>query len=344
MTEDDELTIVVRAAQGAGALERDGMLRRLEEAVSVAVSEVALDGYVTSGSTEPDEVRLVIAATHLASPEMLSLVGDSVADLLADPELAGWGPYSVNVTDEVGEEDGEELLDWIPPVEDDDSLDDADEDEDALAEFDLQAARTRLEQDATRVASALDLARLTAGDDQSAGLEAKYAAGALFQASVTVLDNLFMDLQTLATELYGSTAAEVDDEALFALHELPERYADHYDALFTQELIVATTDVTRRFTAGWEPVACVAQELALRMILNATGFHLEQAEVELPGNWRSVIEDYLFEDLEHEALYDDEADLEGESASVYLAFEHWFTPFSPEAALPPYLLDEDVQV
>jgi hypothetical protein len=441
MDEDDELTIVVTAAPGASALERDGMLHRLEEAVAVAVSEVALEGYVTNGVTDPAEVRLVIAAADLASPEILSLVGDSVSELLADPDLAGWGPYSVNVTDEVRDEensDAEIMWDVLPDgeVEDTETL--------PVDEFDLQAARLRLEQDAEHLSGAMNLAWLTAldtgepavaeeleedddsgdveetdeleetddsaealddeesetaeesaedaeeaegddgieaaegeadasdesgpsdesepsdadealEDDEDAHLdphaaavaEAKYAAGALFQASVVVLDHLFMDLQTLAVEHHGASVADLDDAAFFVLHELPSRYAHRYDALFVQEFIVATVDVTRRFTAGWEPLACVAQELALRMILNGAEFQLELAEVKLSDGWRAEIEDALFEDLDHEMLFDasldgieDDSEQLAELRSAPLAFADWFTPFNAERHLPPYLLDD----
>jgi hypothetical protein len=424
MDDDDELTIVVVAAPGASALERDGMLHRLEEAVAIAVSDVAVEGYVTNGSTTPGEVRLVIAASDLASSETLSLVGDSVAELLADPDLAGWGPYSVNVTDEVSDVEAAVVWDVLPDGE-------PEVEETPLAdEFDLQAARERLERDADQVTAGLSLAWLTALDledaapaedpeeaddpedeaddltepenldeadldedgqpqigetvvptdveidaeldedhdpdadlgtdeeldpdddlgadeDSAAVIEAKYAAGALFQASVVVLDHLFMDLQTLAAEHHGATVAEVEDAAFFVLHDLPSRYAHRYDALFVQEFIVATVDVTRRFTAGWEPLACVAQELALRMILNGAEFQLELAEVKLSDGWRSAIEDALFEDLDHEMLFDASLDgIEDDSASLAelrsapLAFADWFRPFNSDRHLPPYLLDE----
>jgi hypothetical protein len=404
MDEDDELTIVVAVAPGASALERDGMLHRLEEAVAVAVSEVAVEGYVTNGMTDPGEIRLVIAAADLASPEILSLVGDSVSELLADPDLAGWGPYSVNVTDEVTAEEDDAAVIWdvIPEA------DTLEPEPPMVDEFDLQAARLRLLQDAEQLTAGPDLAWLTAldtgtseeteeaeesgdlenaeepetvdgteaaeggeagqdeeavevgdgaeaddgaeagyDDHEAAVTEAKYAAGALFQASVVVLDHLFMDLQTLAVEHHGASVADLDDAAFFVLHELPGRYAHRYDALFIQEFIVATVDVTRRFTAGWEPLACVAQELALRMILNGAEFQLELAEVKLSDGWRSEIEDALFEDLDHEMLFDasldgieDDSESLAELRSAPLAFADWFTPFTPDRHLPPYLLDD----
>ena len=163
---------------------------------------------------------------------------------------------------------------------------------------------------------------------------------------MVVLDHLFMDLQTLATEHHGASVADLDDAAFFVLHELPSRYAHRYDALFVQEFIVATVDVTRRFTAGWEPLACVAQELALRMILNGAEFQLELAEVKLSDGWRAEIEDALFEDLDHEMLFDasldgieDDSEQLAELRSAPLAFADWFTPFNADRRLPPYLLD-----
>ena len=388
MDEDDELTIVVAVAAGASALERDGMLHRLEEAVAIAVSDVAVEGYVTNGMTDPGEIRLVIAAAELASPEILSLVGDSVSELLSDPDLAGWGPYSVNVTDEVTDntEDEAAAVIWdVLPEEDP-----QDGEPPPVDEFDLQAARLRLLQDAEHLSAGPDLGWLTALDTGSATehpeeadeaaaedveatgteavpvdvveaeaedavadpheaaiIEAKYAAGALFQASVVVLDHLFMDLQTLAVEHHGASVADLDDAAFFVLHELPGRYAHRYDALFIQEFIVATVDVTRRFTSGWEPLSCVAQELALRMILNGAEFQLELAEVKLSEGWRSTIEDALFEDLDHEMLFDasldgieDDSESLAELRSAPLAFADWFRPFNSDRKLPPYLLDE----
>jgi hypothetical protein len=396
MDDDDELTIVVAAAPGASALERDGMLHRLEEAVAVAVSDVAMEGYVTNGSTEPGEVRLIIAANDLASPEILSLVGDSVSELLADPELAGWGPYSVNVTDEVSDDDDEVVI-W-------DVLPDGEPETDetpSVDEFDIQAARDRLLRDAEHLSAGLEPAWLTAldtgisadaadeeaeddvedetedegppagdagdvsddvpadvpGDVETAGadadehaaavIEAQYVAGAVFQSSVVVLDHLFMDLQTLSSEHHGATVADVEDAAFFVLHDLPGRYAHRYDALFIQEFIVAMVDVTRRFTAGWEPLGCVAQELALRMILNGAEFQLELADVKLSEGWRSAVEDALFEDLDHEMLFDasldgieDDSETLAELRSAPLAFADWFTPFNSDRHLPPYLLDD----
>ena len=348
--EDDELTIVVNAMTGASALERDGMLRRLEESVTLAIAEIAMQGYITNGSAEETEVRLVIAAPGLASTEVLSFVGDSVAALLDDPDVAGWGPFSVSVTDENPSDDLED---------DSDTLDVLDEDEpddlDLLEEFDPEDGRRRLLEDGAHLAEALDLSALTRLDvhaedeqEQAAALtEAGYLAGALFQASVIVLDDLFEDLDTLRQERFGSTVGEAEDDTFLVLDELPVRYAHRYDTLFAQQLIVAMVEVTRRFTAGWEPLGCVAEELALRLILNGAEVQLELAEVDLEDDWRSVVEAALFEDPDHEMLFDasldgieDDADFLATLGAAPMGFADWFKPFKPERHLPPYLLDQ----
>lgn len=347
--EDDELTIVVGAGPGASPLERDGMLRRLEESVTLAIAEIATQGYITNGTTDNNEVRLVIAAPGLASTEVLSFVGDSVAALLDDPDVLGWGPFSVSVTDEILAGDPElptDLRDTLP----DDDLDSAPADD-----FDPEQGRRQLLQDAEYLSEGLSLGLLTSLDTQAddaaersfALLEAGYVAGALFQASVIVLDDLFEDLDTLRQERFGVTVADASDDTFLVLDELPARYAHRYDTLFAQQLIVAMVDVTRRFTAGWEPLSCVAEELALRLILNGAALQLELAEVELTPGWRSVIEDALFEDPDHEMLFDASLDgIEDDPVSLAglgaasMAFIDWFKPFKSERHLPPYLLDQ----
>jgi hypothetical protein len=347
--EDDELTIVVGAGPGASPLERDGMLRRLEESVTLAIAEIATQGYITNGTTDNNEVRLVIAAPGLAATEVLSFVGDSVAALLDDPDVLGWGPFSVSVTDEIFADTGELITDLRDTI-DEEGLDSAPADD-----FDPEQGRRQLIQDADFLSDGLGLDRLTALDTQaedpaqraSAQTEARFVAGALFQASVIVLDDLFEDLDTLRQERFGVTVADASDDTFLVLDELPVRYAHRYDTLFAQQLIVAMVDVTRRFTAGWEPLGCVAEELALRLILNGAALQLELAEVELVEGWRGVVEDTLFEDPDHEMLFDASMDgIEDEPESLAslgaasMAFTDWFKPFKSERHLPPYLLDQ----
>jgi hypothetical protein len=377
--DDDELTILVGAAEGSTALERDGMLRRLEESVTLAIAECTNEGYLTNGNTGDVDISLTVAAPGLAAPEVLSLVGDSVAALVDDPATPGWGPFSVSVTGE--SEDVTEGLDEVDPelrVLDDfdglqqriDAAEDLDEDYDGETivvvtgpdgliltgietSRNTEAAREQLLHSAELLTS-VELAHLTALDveapDQEAREEAltqaRYVAGALFQASIAVVDQLFIDLDTLTRDGSTETVADAPDDVFFVLGGLPARYADQYDALFTQRLIIAMADVTRRLTIGWEPLACVAEELALRVVLDTTEVQLDLADVALDEGWRAAIEEHLFEDPDHEILFDaqipddvEDDDLRVGPDSAPMGFSHWFTPFNADRRLPPYLVE-----
>lgn len=338
----DELAIVVAAPVGASALERDGMLRRLEGAVTDAIADIATHGYIVHGTADATEARLTIDAPHLASPDVLALIGDAVTTLMTDPDLLGWGPFSLNVTDETPDPDRPLDLDTdvsgFPTIE----------------RVDPEPARRRLRDNARHLAHGLDPAWLTDLDlhaddpDQRARAhaQAQYVAGALYQAAVVTIDYLFDDLATLRNAGENATVATAEHAAFITLEELPDRYAHRYDALFTRQLIVATVDVTRRFTDDWEPLACVAQELALVLLLNEAEQQLELADLDL-GDWRDTVEDHLFEDNDHEILFnpsldgaeDDKAFL-AQTGAAPMAFPDWFTPFNPERHLPPYLLDQ----
>jgi hypothetical protein len=280
--------------------------------------------------------------------------------------VVGWGPFSVSVTDENVTAELDETSDSIDPLDPAgaidglESLDSLDEDEDGevIDGFDPEEGRLQLIEDAGYLAEGLEPSWLTrldlnAEDEDEreiAQAEANYVAGALFQASVIVLDDLFEDLDTLRQERFGSTVAEASDDTFLVLDELPPRYAHRYDALFTQQLIVAMVDVTRRFTAGWEPLGCIAQELALRLILNGAEVQLELAEVELEEDWRAGVEAALFEDPDHEMLFDasldgieDDSEFLATMGAAPMAFADWFKPFKPERHLPPYLLDQGGQ-
>ena len=128
------------------------------------------------------------------------------------------------------------------------------------------------------------------------------------------------------------------------LSQLPGRFAASYTPLFAQKFLVAVVDVTGRLTKGWEPLACVAQELGLRILLNEVEVVAETADVALDDNWRSLFEDLLFEDLDHEFLYDPAYDgIEDDPASqppgmAPMRFEYWFEPFNEDRTMPPYAL------
>jgi hypothetical protein len=102
--------------------------------------------------------------------------------------------------------------------------------------------------------------------------------------------------------------------------------------------------MTSRLTRGWEPLACVAQELGLRVLLDHVEVVAEAADVTLPDDWRGHLEDLLFEDLDHELLYDPAHDgIEEDPARqppgmAPMRFTDWFRPFNDRRTLPPYAL------
>lgn len=166
-------------------------------------------------------------------------------------------------------------------------------------------------------------------------------AGCLIQASIIAVDQLIEDI----VELRGQNeTAAVRITDTWILSDLPPRFADKYTALFAQEFLVALVDVTSRLTKAGSPWACVAQELGLRVLLNRVEIIAEAADVTLDDGWRGHLEDLLFEDLDHEFLYDQAYDgIEDDVASqpsgmALMRFKHWFRPFNGERTLPPYAL------
>lgn len=356
----DELTIVVTAPAAASPLERDGMLRRVEEAVADAISDIATRGYLTHGSVDAGSVQLQIAASDLASPDALAAVGDAVTAVLDDPDTLGWGPFTLDVTQESQDpESGPAPLNEtvrhlraVPGRADPDPA--APDGHPPIPIFDPEPARQRLRADADHLRDGLPPQWLTARDihatdpeeREEAFTEARYVAGALYQAAVIIVDYLFSDLaQLTGARDHTATVATAESAAFFVLEDLPTRYAHRYDVLFVKRFIVATVTVTQRLTAGWDPLACVAEELALRVLLDEAEARLDEAGLDLP-HWRSTIEDYLFEDADHEMLFDpsldgieDDEDFLARTRTAPMAFPEWFTPFNDERPIPPYLLE-----
>lgn len=351
--DDIQLTIAIAAEDGSSALERDGLLWRLDDVVTAALSTFVTNGYLVQGSAAPEEVRLVVMAPRLADADVLGAVSDAVTDLLAEPDLAGWGPFSIVATeepDEFDDDDGElvadlDAMDGFGDDEDDDVLDLVGVGEPGADD----AAALRLSRD-SRWVRGLDQNWLTELDIESddpderarALVESEYVAGALFQAGAIVVDLLFEDLAVLTRAGEGATVAGLADEVFLALEGLPPRFADRYDEAFARAMVVAVADVTRRLVAGWEPLGCVAEELGLRLLLDQAEVQLEDAEVPVGAGWRAWLEEYLFEDPDHEMLYEPAVDEDGDPpegpGGVPMRFEAWFTPFGSGRPLPPYLL------
>jgi hypothetical protein len=187
---------------------------------------------------------------------------------------------------------------------------------------------------------------LSAADGAAALRRAAALAGCLMYAADLLIDELIDDIVSLRGE--ATEAAEHDTAVRIAdtwvLSQLPARFAARYTPLFAQRMLVAAVDMTGRLTRGWEPLASVAQELGLRVLLNLVDVIADSAEVALDDGWRGHLEDLLFEDLDHELLYNPaydgiEDDPESQPPGMApMRFEDWFEPFNDERTMPPYAL------
>lgn len=168
----------------------------------------------------------------------------------------------------------------------------------------------------------------------------------MVQAAEVLTDELFADVSPLRSATVDGEV--VDAEDLVALSHLPERFAGRYGPLFAQKFLVDFVDMTRRITSAWEPLANVAQELAVCLLLDEVEVIAESADVALPDGWKGSLKEHMFEDLDHEHLYgreydgfEDDPDF-GPPGMAPMRFEDWFVPFNEERNLPVYATDRRV--
>ncbi|MFG2573270.1 hypothetical protein [Streptomyces sp. NPDC048481] len=192
--------------------------------------------------------------------------------------------------------------------------------------------------------------RRGAGSAGSAG-SARLAAGALVYATDILVEELFEDVQVLAQE--DASVAECEGP-LWQLERLPDRYALQYDARFARRFLVTVIALTTRFTDGsFRRLSCVAEEIALRFLLNQATTTLElhgllddEVSAALDAFTDNVYESYgSHGGPAHEWLYDDSADGAAEASrsaapesapeAAPTAFRAWFTPFEDGRYVPP---------
>ncbi|WEV26357.1 hypothetical protein OYE22_15000 [Streptomyces sp. 71268] len=177
--------------------------------------------------------------------------------------------------------------------------------------------------------------------------DARLAAGALVYGTDLLLDELFQDVCALDED--GGSVADCD-EPMWLLDELPRRYALRYDARFARRFLVTAIALTTRFTQGtFERPSCVAEELALRLLLREAEIALDLFGL-LDDGVSLALEcfaDSVYEDMNHEWLYDDSMDGIDESpVGAYLGvapmgISRWFTPFAPGRYVHPYAADDE---
>lgn len=168
---------------------------------------------------------------------------------------------------------------------------------------------------------------------------AALAAGALVHAADILVDELFEDVQVLTQE--DTNVAECEGP-LWHLERLPDRYALRYDARFARRFLVTVIAMTTRFTDGsFRRLSCVAEELALWFLLGAATTTLELHGL-LDDDVSAALDAFaanVYEDTDHEWLYDDPTDGTAEGATG-TALGSWFTPFDEGRYVHPSAADE----
>lgn len=181
----------------------------------------------------------------------------------------------------------------------------------------------------------------TSAEDRQRSLSrARLLAGAIWHASVVLIDQLFEDIHMLH-EKESITRKDIDET--WILSGLPPQYAEKYDGLFAQRFLVVAADMTTKLTVGWTSPSCVAQELAVRCLLDQIEITADTYDLDLDPHWRGTLTDRLLEDTDSDMLYDRSLDgfqhYEGLNQQLRLApmaLEYWFEPFNEEGQVSPY--------
>jgi hypothetical protein len=188
----------------------------------------------------------------------------------------------------------------------------------------------------------LSVAGLNARTAEGRGIALRYAttlAGCLVHAADVLTDELFQDVATLRDV---DDQSRIDIEDTWVLSALPPRFRPRYDVLFAQKFLVAFADLTRRVSGGWEPPACVAQELGVRVWLDQVESMADAPGLSLEDGWRGALEMCMFDDSDHEYLYSSRADgFEddpefGPGGMAPMGFDDWFKPFNDDRCMPVY--------
>lgn len=176
---------------------------------------------------------------------------------------------------------------------------------------------------------------------------AELAAGALVYSTTILVDHLFNDVITLSTK---KTKAAEREDVLWVLEELPAHYALQYTALFARRLHVTAVALTARLTQPhFGQLSCVAEELLLRILLTEAEVVLETCGLlddEVANAWE-IFRDEVYEDLDHEWLYNPAMDGIDEDPRVAhlgiapMGVRHWFSPFNEGRYVHPYAADDE---
>ncbi|MBF9066870.1 hypothetical protein [Streptacidiphilus fuscans] len=183
--------------------------------------------------------------------------------------------------------------------------------------------------------------------DRAAAEDAALAAGALVYSIDILIDELFADIEALGD---GPNAAECEN-GLLQLEGLPPQFAHLYTPRFARKLLVTAVNLTDRICRpGFVRPNCVAEELLLRLLLEATEATLDLHGLLDPGVRKALLafQASVYETLDHEWLYaQPEADPLGDGSAAGSpefapsSIDAWFTPFDSDRPVHPYTTDAE---
>jgi len=149
-------------------------------------------------------------------------------------------------------------------------------------------------------------------------------------------DALFSALCVLS-DWFFEDDLDAEDNILREL--LPHKYLNQYTGLFLKHFYATLLTVGYKLDLPEESddlIACTAEELALEILIEQATAILETDEIDADF---SVFEDHIFQDLDHEFLYDmsmdgiEDSEKGKEMHMINLSFSDWFKPFD-NASMP----------
>ncbi|ALG13457.1 hypothetical protein [Kibdelosporangium phytohabitans] len=291
------------------ALHRHGVVSLLDEQLDLLAGIEGPDGveiepldHEVSAHPGGASIKWLVEAPALAFAEEAARA--VLTELLERTELlANWSVGTCEVT--VSDEDLETALEDEPA----DAEDELDTDAVELIELSGEELDERrdLLANASELVTALGTDSFGTEDGVSAE-QAQLVAGALAEAVVVVIDELFDDVNALDED---DTTADQHDE-LLVIDELPTAFADQYSAWFAKRFLIATVIVGERLTEDeWRSPTNTAEALALHVLKGRARTELSSSGLLDEDTLKrafAAFDETAFDDLEHEALYGEDAE------------------------------------
>ena len=288
------------------ALHRHGVVSLLDEQLDLLAGIEGPDGveiepldHEVTAHAGGASIKWLVEAPALAFAEEAARA--VLTELLERTELlSAWTVRTCEVT--VSDEDLATALEEEPGEDDEQDVVELVE----LSQDELEERRALLYADSELV-TALGTDAFGSEDGVSTD-QAKLVAGALAEAVTVVIEELFDDIQALDDD---DTTADQHDE-LLVIDELPTASADQYSAWFAKRFLIATVIVGDRLTEDeWRAPTCPAEALALHVLKGRARAELASIGLlddEALKRAFAAFDGQAFDDLEHEALYGEDAE------------------------------------